>query len=89
MEVRKKDDIAVFFFSTTTARTEHREINCLSLSLPPSFSPPLLSALPNYTISQWEIGGEERLGFLSQQQLVHLFTPNLHANEAVSLHNLV
>lgn len=59
-------------------------IACHFPPLPPSLSVPH-SALPNYMISEWEIGGKERLGFL---QLVHLFTPGLRANEAVSLHNL-
>lgn len=59
----------------------------LSLLHPPSSSPPV-SAFLNYMISQWKIGGKERLRFL-QQQLVHLFTPHIQANEAVYLHNLV
>lgn len=32
------------------------------------------------------MGGKERLRFLCPQQLVHLFTPNLHTNEDVSAH---
>lgn len=63
-------------------------MNGLFLSL--STSPPSipLSASPQYMIAQWEIGSEERLRFLRQQQLVHLFTPNLHAHDAGSLHKL-
>lgn len=83
--VEKKDDLAeMFFFSPQP----HKAIICLSLSLSTSPSLPL-SASPKYMISQWETGSEERFRFLRQQQLVHLFTPNLHANEAVSLRELV
>lgn len=73
-----------WFYSTYTGKL--MACHFLSLPLPPPFSLPI-SVLLNHMISQHIIGGEERLRFPNPQQLVHLFTPNLPANEAVSLHN--
>lgn len=86
--VEKKDDLAEMVFFHHSHTYIHKAIICLSLSLSTSPSLPL-SASPKYMISQWERGSEERFRFLRQQQLVHLFTPNFHANEAVSLRELV
>ncbi len=92
---REKKMILLFFHHSCTHTGKLIACHFLSRPLPPSFPPSLppslllSSSLCLTHLYDQSMGKRRReeARFLHQQQLVHLFSPNLHANEAVSPHN--